>query len=191
MKALCFSSAASQCGRPALMLVPPIVGLAVFLTCLSAHAGRLIIEEEPAAAAPLAPAQAAPPTRAATDHVAPIPAPSPAPLLATPAQASMPMTAAAVAAELPAPEFRLAPPETVRAALERWSKQAGWVFGPDLWAAPVDIPVVTSAAMGSDYRAAVRKLLDATSLTDVPLQPCFYSNRVLRVVSRSQLCDRL
>jgi hypothetical protein len=109
--------------------------------------------------------------------------------LVAPSVALMPMTAVAVAA--PALEFRLTPPETVRAALERWSKQAGWVFGPDLWVAPVDIPVATSADMGSDYRAAVRKLLDATSLTDVPLQPCFYSNSVLRVVSRSQLCDRL
>jgi hypothetical protein len=105
--------------------------------------------------------------------------------------AKPPAVAQAIAMVPPGPVFRLNPPETVRSALERWSKQAQWTFGLELWGVPVDIPVVTPADMGHDYRAAVRKLLDSTALTDAPLQPCFYSNKVLRVVSRSQLCDRL
>jgi hypothetical protein len=37
---------------------------------------------------------------------------------------------------------------------------------------------------------AVRHLLAATELSERPLQPCFYSNQVLRVVPYAQACDR-
>jgi len=37
----------------------------------------------------------------------------------------------------------------------------------------------------------VRGLLSSTDLTDFPVQPCFYSNNVLRVVTRAEVCDRM
>lgn len=143
--------------------------------------GKYCAAKPPAAATPA-------PTAAANLAAHSVQPPAPG---STPLAQAVPAAPPASPATPPGPIFELAPPETVRSALERWSKQAQWTFGPDLWGVPVDIPVVTSADMGRDYRAAVRKLLDSTALTDAPLQPCFYSNKVLRVVSRSQLCDRL
>jgi hypothetical protein len=91
----------------------------------------------------------------------------------------------------PATTFQLKPPETVRSALERWAGQADWIFGSQHYAVTVDFPVVaTTDEIPKDFKAAVRMLLDSTSLTDTPAQPCFYSNRVLRVVPRHELCAR-
>jgi hypothetical protein len=44
--------------------------------------------------------------------------------------------------------------------------------------------------LGSDFKNAVRKLLSSTDLTDRPLQPCFHTNKVLRVIPKAELCDR-
>lgn|GEM_PF-204105 len=79
---------------------------------------------------------------------------------------------------------------TMRQALERWSRMAGWSFSSEHWDVDVDIPLVGEASFESDFRSAVRDLLAATEMGDRPLQPCFYSNRVLRVVPYSQACDR-
>lgn len=78
----------------------------------------------------------------------------------------------------------------MRTALGRWARQAGWTFHPEHWAADVDIPLSGVAAFGADFRHAVRTLLSSTELGERPLQPCFYSNRVLRVVPLTQACDR-
>jgi hypothetical protein len=78
----------------------------------------------------------------------------------------------------------------MRTALGRWARQAGWTFHPEHWAADVDIPLSGVAAFGADFRHAVRTLLSSTELAERPLQPCFYSNRVLRVVPLTQACDR-
>ncbi len=78
----------------------------------------------------------------------------------------------------------------MRVALGRWARQAGWMFQAEHWAVDVDIPLVGVAAFGADFRHAVRTLLASTELADRPLQPCFYSNRVLRVVPLAQACDR-
>lgn len=87
-------------------------------------------------------------------------------------------------------QYVLNPPETVRSALERWAAQADWIFGSQHYAVTVDFPVVASTEIPVDFKAAVRTLLDSTALTDTPVQPCFYSNRVLRVVPRHELCAR-
>lgn len=79
---------------------------------------------------------------------------------------------------------------TMRQALERWAMRAGWVFSAEHWAVDVDIPLVGEASFESDFKSAVRELLAATEMGDRPLQPCFYSNRVLRVVPYAQACDR-
>lgn len=87
--------------------------------------------------------------------------------------------------------FHAGPPDlTLRAVLMRWATAAGWTFQPQHWAVDVDIPLAGSAQFGTDFKSAVRSLLSATELAERPLQPCFYSNRVLRVVPVAQMCNR-
>ncbi|CAN7358648.1 toxin co-regulated pilus biosynthesis Q family protein [Variovorax sp. LjRoot178] len=79
---------------------------------------------------------------------------------------------------------------TIREALVSWSKRAGWTHDAEHWTVPFDLPVLSSADLGADFKGAVRALLSSTDLTNMPLQPCFYSNKVLRVVPKAELCDR-
>jgi hypothetical protein len=78
----------------------------------------------------------------------------------------------------------------MRRALARWASIAGWTFQPEHWAVDVDIPLSGSADFSDDFKQSVRDLLGATELGERPLQPCFYANRVVRVVPMSQACDR-
>lgn len=105
------------------------------------------------------------------------------------AHAGAPSTDMHVAAQ--AAPFRAAPPDaTLRAVLARWAGASGWTFEPQHWAVDVDIPLAASAEFSGDFKTAVRGLLGATELADRPLQPCFYGNRVLRVVPLAQSCSR-
>jgi hypothetical protein len=82
---------------------------------------------------------------------------------------------------------------SLRHVLVRWARLAGWIHGPDHWAVDRDLPVVAPAGpeiFGLDFREAVRRLLGSSELTDRPVQPCFYSNRVVRVISRGDTCSR-
>lgn len=89
------------------------------------------------------------------------------------------------------PVYRAAPPDaTLRAVLARWAGLAGWTFQLQHWAVDVDIPLSATAEFSGDFKAAVRGLLGATELAEKPLQPCFYGNRVLRVVPLAQSCMR-
>lgn len=100
-------------------------------------------------------------------------------------------SSAGLAAAGSAPVFRATPADAnIRRALARWAKSAQWTFEPEHWTPDVDIPLAGSADFPSDFRQAVRQLLAATELSERPLQPCFYSNRVLRVVPLAQACDR-
>ena len=78
----------------------------------------------------------------------------------------------------------------LRQALSRWASIGGWRFQPDHWVVDVDIPLTAGAEFSDDFIDSVRALVSATELSDRPLQPCFYSNRVLRVVPVSEHCDR-
>lgn len=80
--------------------------------------------------------------------------------------------------------------QTLRAALDRWARKAGWTFQPEHWAVDADIPIVGSAHFEQPFKLAVRELVASTEMADRPLQPCFYSNRVLRIVPYAQRCDR-
>lgn len=94
-------------------------------------------------------------------------------------------------AETPAGSFTVSPADvTMRQALERWAAAAGWMFHAEHWAVDVDIPLVGRASFETDFKSAVRELLAATEMGDRPLQPCFYSNHVLRIVPHAQACDR-
>lgn len=78
---------------------------------------------------------------------------------------------------------------TMRDALVRWATAAGWTFGPAHWAVSFDIPLTAQAQLGTDFKAAVSALLASTEMSDRPVQPCFYSNQVLRVIAFAQQCD--
>ncbi|WGQ37262.1 toxin co-regulated pilus biosynthesis Q family protein [Alcaligenes ammonioxydans] len=78
--------------------------------------------------------------------------------------------------------------KTLRQALIRWARQAKWVFTPEHWALEVDFPIKTAARFEGGFETAVAQLLDAAKLNAHPLQACFYSNRVLRVLSWPQTC---
>jgi hypothetical protein len=109
---------------------------------------------------------------------------------------------AAAAAGKPAPAPAPAPTQTfevtagdrsVREVLARWARTAGWTHEPVHWALDRDHPIQGAAGaelFGADFRSATRKLLSSTELTDRPVQPCFYLNKVVRVIPRAELCDR-
>lgn len=82
---------------------------------------------------------------------------------------------------------------SVREALSRWAKAAGWVHEPAHWALDKDFPIAAAAGpevFGPDFKGAVRVLLSSTELTDRPVQPCFYTNHVVRVIPKAELCDK-
>lgn len=78
---------------------------------------------------------------------------------------------------------------TLRQALIRWAKQAKWVFIPEHWTLEVDFPIKAAARFEGGFENAVAQLLAAAQLNAQPLQACFYSNQVLRVVAWPQACD--
>jgi hypothetical protein len=80
---------------------------------------------------------------------------------------------------------------TIREALKSWSTIANWTFEPEHWAVAVDIPITAGAPFSGDFKTAVRQLIGTTELGDTPLQPCFYTNRVVRVVPINQVCDQM
>lgn len=91
----------------------------------------------------------------------------------------------------PAQAYEATPADrTMREALRRWARSAGWTFEDEHWAVDVDIPLAGAASLGSDFRTAVRELVASTELSPRPLQPCFYSNRVLRIIPYAESCDR-
>lgn len=80
--------------------------------------------------------------------------------------------------------------KNLRQVLARWSGLSGWRFQAEHWAVDVDIPLTATANFSEDYQASVRALVQATELSDRPLQPCFYANQVLRIVPLTEVCDR-
>jgi hypothetical protein len=123
-----------------------------------------------------------------------------APGLSTVEKQKAKSTVQAVAANAPAnapaiepqgSKFEVSPvDQNFRKVLMKWSKESGWTFEPEHWAVARDIPVSGSDAVITDFKTAVRRLLKSTTLTDLPVQPCFYSNNVLRVIPASELCAR-
>ena len=78
----------------------------------------------------------------------------------------------------------------LRQALGRWANLSGWRFDPEHWSVDVDIPVSAEASFSDDFVDSVQALLSSTELSDRPVQPCFYTNQVLRVVPLAEACDR-
>lgn len=80
--------------------------------------------------------------------------------------------------------------KNLRQALSRWAGLSGWKFQVEHWAVDVDIPLTATASFTDDFIGSVRALLESTELSERPLQPCFYTNQVLRVVPITENCDR-
>lgn len=78
----------------------------------------------------------------------------------------------------------------LRQVLARWAVASGWDFGPEHWMVDVDIPIIGAASFDLPFVDAVQALVSSTELADRPLQPCFYSNKVLRVVPYAQACNK-
>jgi hypothetical protein len=117
---------------------------------------------------------------------------------ASPSQSQAPSPAASVTGPPkapPPPEFSVGPVDsTIREVLVRWSAQAGWMHSAAHWTVSKDHPVEGAAGpevFGASFQEAVRILVSSTELTDQPVQPCFYSNRVLRIISATASCNRV
>jgi len=78
----------------------------------------------------------------------------------------------------------------LRLALARWASETGWTFQAEHWAVDVDIPIVGMAEFQGSFQQAVQQLVGSTELSERPLQPCFYANKVLRIVPYARSCDR-
>lgn len=122
---------------------------------------------------------------------APSASPASVPNAAAPAATAVAAVAAPAAA---GPRFEVtAKDRSVREALTRWARSAGWVHEPIHWTLDKDHPIEAVAGpevFGEDFKTAVRRLLASTELTDRPVQPCFYVNHVVRVIPKSAFCDR-
>lgn len=112
-------------------------------------------------------------------------------LVAAPVSVPVPVPALGLAAAAKTMNFvALQSDKTVRQAIVRWSKVAGWAFEDAYWDLPRDVPVVATAVFSSDFKESVLALLKTTEVTDLPAKPCFYTNKVVRAVGRSEKCDK-
>lgn len=94
--------------------------------------------------------------------------------------------------EPPKQIWRISPQDgTVRQALARWASDANWTFGPDQWELNFDIPIQAPAEFEvASFREATQVLSQAVAMSESPIRPCFYGNRVLRMVPFTRSCNR-
>jgi len=79
--------------------------------------------------------------------------------------------------------------KTIRQAVKRWAHQTKWHFENVHWAVNVDLPISAAAEFTDDFVTSVQQLLVTTEMSDKPVQPCFYTNHVVRIVPIAQVCD--
>lgn len=94
--------------------------------------------------------------------------------------------------EPPKQIWRVSPQDgTVRQALNRWAAYANWTFGPDQWELNFDIPIQAPAEFEADsFQEATQALSQAVAMGESPIRPCFYGNRVLRMLPFTRSCNR-
>jgi len=94
--------------------------------------------------------------------------------------------------EPPKQIWRISPQDgTVRQALVRWASDANWTFGPDQWELNFDIPIQAPAEFEvTSFREATQALSQAVAMSESPIRPCFYGNRVLRMLPFTRSCNR-
>lgn len=177
-----FMNAPHRAPARALTGAPRAALLALVLGASAGCALAGFVDSRPAAA-PVAPATAASPESAKAVSEGAVTSP----VSGGPEAPAVP----AVSAPVAQPFTVSRSDKTIREALVAWSRRAGWTHDTEHWTVPFDLPVLSSADLGTDFKGAVRALLASTDLTNMPLQPCFYSNKVLRVVPKAELCDRM
>lgn len=93
---------------------------------------------------------------------------------------------------VPKPVWHIQPEDgTVRQAIARWAAKSGWTFGPDQWELDFDLPIQAPAQFEADsFKEATQALSEAIAMTESPVRPCFYANRVLRVIPFTRSCNR-
>ena len=74
----------------------------------------------------------------------------------------------------------------IRNLIDAWSTKAAWKL---IWSVDKDIPLVSDVRVTGDFKSAVRQVLDSTTLSDLSLKPCFYTNQVVRVVRETTKCN--
>ncbi len=79
--------------------------------------------------------------------------------------------------------------KTLRQTLKRWAQREGWLFQDQHWELEVDLPIVSAATFSPSFNDSVEQLMRSTALSNRPLQACFYSNKVMRVIALAQSCD--
>lgn len=174
------SGAAAPAAASASNTKPSAAGPATALPAKPLAAGRAA---NSSAKTPTAQAPGEPPARRPAASTAPATHVHTAALPAAPA----PVTLAGPIA----PSYEVGPRDgNLRQALARWARSAGWTFEPEHWAVDADIPITGSARFDSGFKRSVQDLVASTELSEKPLQPCFYSNKVLRIVPYAQACDR-
>jgi hypothetical protein len=122
------------------------------------------------------------PTAHAHSHVAPTDS---APVLPIAVAAPPPAQTQATALE-PAEvqtEWQMRPSDgSVRNALARWAKEAGWQF---VWDVPTDFAIDATATVHGTLEEALRQVVEALAGSAVPIQAVMYKrNRVLRVIAK-------
>ncbi|WP_096726110.1 toxin co-regulated pilus biosynthesis Q family protein [Paraburkholderia acidicola] len=71
---------------------------------------------------------------------------------------------------------------SVRNALARWSREAGWQF---IWAVPTDFSIDAAATIQGTFEQALNSVVEALSHSEVPIQAILYKgNHVLRVTAK-------
>lgn len=112
--------------------------------------------------------------------------------LATPVFASVAPSVIAEKSPLPSKSWQVSPADgTLRDVIAKWAKAEGWSFSNTNWTPAIDIPVIANASFQGSFVQAVQDLVSTTELTEAPLQPCFYSNKVVRVVYFNESCDKM
>lgn len=151
-------------------------------------------------ATPGASASASTPTVAASEATAPTTDVSASPHGGAPASGAVVTVEVAPTEPVAEPEvvdppkqiWRVSPQDgTVRQALNRWAADANWTFGPDQWELNFDIPIQAPAEFEADsFQQATQALSQAVAMSESPIRPCFYGNRVLRMLPFSRSCNR-
>lgn len=130
-----------------------------------------------------APLRVAELTQEPTPEVFTVPVPVPVPL----AESELVEVQAFDLAQMP---FRAEPSDqTLRQTLKRWAQREGWLFQDQHWGLEVDLPIVSAATFSANFSDSVEQLMRSTALGSRPLQACFYSNKVMRVIALAQSCD--
>jgi len=70
---------------------------------------------------------------------------------------------------------------TVKTALGRWAKEAGWQL---VWEVPVDFGIDADATITGTFDEALHAVVRALDKSDTPIQAILYKgNKVLRIVA--------